>query len=55
VTFNSNGGKGVASKQKIVITYDEDGNVILEQRPLKKTKFKNTSAGYEKAFLGWTL
>lgn len=52
VVFDANGGEGKMSKQKFLI--DEETGTLI-QKPLKANKFKNTSAGYPKIFIGWTL
>ena len=52
MVFDANGGEGKMSKQKFLI--DEETGTLI-QKPLKANKFKNTSAGYPKIFIGWTL
>jgi len=46
IIFDSNGGEGTMAAQKFIITYDENGNPVLEQKNLKRNKFTNFSAGY---------
>ena len=55
IIFDPNGGEGTMAAQKFIIIHDEDGNPVLEQKKLKKNKFTNFSAGYEKIFAGWSL
>lgn len=55
VIFDPNGGDGVMSPQKFILKDDDSGYLIPEQKPLKKCKFTNTSAGYEKIFAGWSV
>ena len=55
VVFDPNGGDGIMSPQKFVLKDDDSGYLIPEQKPLKKCKFTNTSAGYEKIFAGWSV
>ena len=55
VNFDANGGEGEMSKQKFIISKDSEGYPVLEQKNLKKCRFKNTSAGYEKIFAGWSI
>lgn len=55
VLFDPNGGDGVMSPQKFVLKDDGTGYLVPEQKPLKRCKFTNTSAGYEKIFAGWSI
>lgn len=55
VVFDSNGGEGVMAAQKFIIVEDENGYPTLERKNLKRNKFTNTSAGYEKIFAGWSI
>ena len=55
VVFDPNGGEGAMAAQKFIIVEDENGYPTLEQKNLKRNKFTNTSAGYEKIFAGWSI
>lgn len=55
IIFDPNGGEGTMAAQKFIITYDENGNPVLEQKNLKRNKFTNFSAGYQKIFAGWSM
>lgn len=55
VVFDSNGGEGAMATQKFILTVDDSGYPVLEQKILKRNKFTNTSAGYEKIFVGWSI
>lgn len=55
VLFDPNGGDGTMAAQKFILTTDSDGYPVLEQKGLKKNKFTNASAGYDKIFAGWSI
>lgn len=55
VLFDSNGGEGEMPKQKFLLFGSDPARYVLEQKPLRKNRFKNFSAGYEKIFTGWSL
>lgn len=55
VTFDPNGGDGIPTKQKFMLSKDSRGYPVIEQKQLKKNRFTNTSSGYDKTFAGWSL
>lgn len=55
VVFMANGGEGKMSSQKFILVEDSDGNMVLEQKNLKRNRFINVENGNEKIFCGWSI
>lgn len=55
IVFMANGGEGQMSNQKFILVEDSDGNMVLEQKNLKRNRFINFENGNEKIFSGWSI